>query len=243
MAGGKLFFPGLENLGAFRTLECGGLPPLWCPCKVRSTISTLPSPPKRKRRQAVALQNIASKGEQTLNDLNKAWNAPGELAPLLQGKRGNGRVFLAKCAIAIRGSRKIFSKNRKISTEVPLTHCGFPRYLTRSHPQGFQNLIARLTFFDVWRAQKRRRKTHESHKENSVENDSKSTWWLDCIRPHSFGKNECGGRIGLDMADLGWSDGSWAIGARGKRFPRFLGGQGANGRRPPAPRTASHGRK
>ena len=49
-----------------------------------------------------------------------------------------------------------------------------------------------MAFFDVWRAENRRRDTGESQKESSVENDRKSTCRLDRIGDRSFGENRVG---------------------------------------------------
>ena len=81
--------------------------------------------------------------------------------------------------------------------------------------------------------------TDESHKENSVEDFNKFTCRRDRARHSSGGKNRRGGDSGLHVAGMAWGRDVGAVGPR-EDSP---GRQGADSRRPLAPRTASHGRE
>ena len=75
-----------------------------------------------------------------------------------------------------------------------------------------------MAFFDVWRAENRRRDTGESQKESSVENDRKSTCRLDRLRDRSFGENRGGWTLVRARPRRGSARRSW--GRRPRRATR-----------------------
>ena len=97
-----------------------------------------------------------------------------------------------------------------------------------------------MAFFDVWRAENRRRDTGESQKESSVENDRKSTCRLDRTGDRSFGENRGGWTLSAARHKRGSARRPWASRPR-RRQP--VGRQEAADRRPAASCSPGHGRE